>query len=256
MRTRRRSRRSARPSTTSPRTPERGLQDSAGRTLIALAEALPADLRRRAFAHSSWAREPGSSYERLEFLGDSVLGLSIARHLYEAFPERPEGDLARLRAHVVSRQSCAAVGRELGLAALLRREAAAQGLEQGGAAELVADSDTVLAELVEAVIGACLLEYGFEPVAAATVVAFATRVDYALLEHVDHKTVLQEQLARRGRSVTYALVEAIGPDHDRRFITAAIVDGDELGRGSGPSKKASEQEAAREALRRISRAEG
>ena len=185
-----------------------------------------------------------------------MLGLSIARHLYQAFPERPEGDLARLRAHVVSRQSCAAVGRELGLAALLRREAAAQGLEQGDAAELVAESDTVLAELVEAVIGACLLEYGFEPVAAATVAAFAQRVDYALVEHVDHKTVLQEELARRGRSVTYALVEATGPDHDRRFITAAVVDGDELGRGSGPSKKASEQEAAREALRRISRAEG
>ena len=88
--------------------------------------------------------------------------------------------------------------------------------------------------------------------AAAIVAAFARRVDYALDEHVDHKTVLQEELARRGRSVTYALVEATGPDHDRRFTSAAIVDGAELGRGSGPSKKASEQEAAREALRRIS----
>jgi ribonuclease-3 len=209
-----------------------------------------------AFAHASWAREPGSSYERLEFLGDSVLGLTIARHLYELFPDRPEGDLARLRAHVVSRPSCAAVARALDLGRLLLREAAAQGREQGEAAELVAGSDTVLAELVEAVIGACFLEYGLEPVAAATVAAFAQRVDYALEEYVDHKTVLQEELARRGRSVTYALVETTGPDHDRRFTSAAVVAGDELGRGSGPSKKTSEQEAAREALRRITRAEG
>ncbi len=79
--------------------------------------------------------------------------------------------------------------------------------------------------------------------------AFAERVAYAVEGHVDHKTVLQEELARRGASVTYELVETTGPDHERRFTTAAMVEGRELGRGSGPSKKASEQAAAREALR-------
>ncbi len=176
-----------------------------------------------------------------------MLGLAIARHLFERFPDRREGDLARVRAHVVSRPSCAAVGRELGLGDLLVSEAAAQRAD----ASALAASDTVLAELVEASIGACFLEYGLEPVAEATVAAFAGRVEYALEEHVDHKTVLQEELARQGGSVTYALIETSGPDHDRRFTTAALVDGAELGRGSGVSKKASEQEAAREALRQL-----
>ena len=117
---------------------------------------------------------------------------------------------------------------------------------------MLAASETVLAELVEAAIGACFLAFGFEPVAAAVVAAFAGRVEYVLEEHVDHKTVLQEELARQGGSVTYLLVDAIGPDHDRLFTTAAIVEGRELGRGSGSSKKASEQEAAREALRALS----
>ena len=87
---------------------------------------------------------------------------------------------------------------------------------------------------------------------ARIVAAFDPRIEYAMTSHVDHKTVLQEELARQGGSVTYALIETSGPDHDRRFTTAALVDGVELGRGSGVSKKASEQEAAREALRQLS----
>ena len=108
--------------------------------------------------------------------------------------------------------------------------------------------------MVEAGIGACFLEVGLESVADAVVEAFAGRVSYALDQHVDHKTVLQEELARQGWSVTYLLVDAIGPDHDRLFTTAAVVEGRELGRGSGSSKKASEQEAAREALEQIAQA--
>jgi ribonuclease-3 len=195
------------------------------------------------------ARE--SSYERLEFLGDSVLGLAIAQHLYRRFPDEPEGELARIRAHVVSRSSCAAAGRELDLGALLVEAARAHPAEAESSAETLADSETVLAELVEAAIGACYLASGFEPVAEAVVEAFANRIMYALDEHVDHKTVLQEQLARQGGSVTYVLVETTGPDHDRNFTSAAVADGRELGRGSGPSKKASEQEAAREALEEL-----
>jgi ribonuclease-3 len=213
---------------------------------------LPPDRRRAAFAHASWVAERGHSYERLEFLGDSVLGLSIAQHLYQRLPDRREGELARVRAHVVSRPSCAAVAREIGLGELLIREAAGQGAEAAASAVALAESDTVLAELVEAAIGACFLEFGLETVAAATVEAFAGRVAYALDEHVDHKTVLQEELARQGRSVTYSLIETTGPDHDRRFTSVALVDGAELGRGSGGSKKASEQEAAREARERLS----
>ena len=215
-------------------------------------EALPAESRRAVFSHSSWVVEREQSYERLEFLGDSVLSLSIARHLYERFPGRAEGDLARFRANIVSRPGCAAAARGLGLGEMLISEAAAIGPEAAATAPLLAESDTVLAEVVEAAIGACFLCFGLEPVAAAVVDAFAARVEYALERHVDHKTVLQEELARQGRSVTYLLVEAIGPDHERRFITAAVVDGQELGRGSGSSKKASEQEAAREALSALS----
>jgi ribonuclease III len=204
------------------------------------------------FSHSSWVAERERSYERLEFLGDSVLSLSIAAHLYHRFPDRPEGDLARFRANVVSRPGCADAARRLGLGALLESEAAAIGAEATATAPMLAASDTVLAELVEAAIGACFLAFGFERVAPAVVAAFAERVEYVLDEHVDHKTVLQEELARQGWSVTYLLVETIGPDHDRLFTTAALVEGRELGRGSGTSKKASEQEAAREALRSLS----
>src|SRR6478672_6324267 len=204
---RRRSRRSARRSITSPHTPEQ----PRGNGLRQLIEALPPERRRTVFAHSSWVAERGHSYERLEFLGDSVLGLDE----------------------------------------LFLREAA--GLPSDAAA--LATSDTVIAEVVEAGIGACFLEVGLERVADAVVEAFAGRVSYALDEHVDHKTVLQEELARQGGSVTYALAETTGPDHDRRFTSVALVEGAELGRGSGGSKKASEQEAAREALEQIARAD-
>jgi ribonuclease-3 len=204
------------------------------------------------FSHSSWVEVREQSYERLEFLGDSVLSLSIARHLYQRFPLRPEGDLARARANVVSRPGCAAAARGLGLGDLMVEESFSLGAEAIAAAPLLAQSDTVLAELVEAAIGACFLEFGFDLVAGAVVASFADRIEYALEQHVDHKTVLQEELARQGRSVTYLLVEAIGPDHDRLFTTAAVVDGREFGRGSGGSKKASEQEAAREALEVLS----
>ncbi len=204
------------------------------------------------FSHSSWVEAREQSYERLEFLGDSVLSLSIARHLYQRFPLRPEGDLARVRANVVSRPGCAAAARGLALGDLMVEESFSLGAEAIAAAPLLAQSETILAELVEAAIGACFLEFGFDMVAGAVVTAFADRIDYALDQHVDHKTVLQEELARQGRSVTYLLVEAIGPDHDRLFTTAAVVDGREFGRGSGGSKKASEQEAAREALEVLS----
>ena len=106
----------------------------------------------------------------------------------------------------------------------------------------------VLAALLEAALGALLLEHGYEPIQDAVVAAFAGRLDYALTSFVDHKTELQEALAREGRSVKYEIVETEGPPHDRRFTCAARVDGEQMGIGTGASKKAAEQEAAKQAL--------
>ena len=192
-----------------------------------------------------------ASYERLEFLGDGVLGLAVAGALYARFPDRPEGDLARIRAHVVSRSSCAVVGRELDLGADLRREGAHRGFAED--ADELAESETVLAAVVESAIGAAYLEFGFEEVRQAIVQTFAGRVEYALERYVDYKTVLQEELARRAASVTYLLTETSGPPHRRLFTTEAWVGDVELGRGSGSSKKISEQAAAREALANLDR---
>jgi ribonuclease-3 len=198
------------------------------------------------FTHSSWAPDRTLSYERLEFLGDSVLELAVARALYEAHPDFSEGRLAKIRSHVVSRQSCAVVARELDLA---------HRLQERGASELPEDelerlirNHNVLAALLEAALGALFLEHGFEKIEKAVIEAFAGRIEYALTTFVDHKTELQEALARDGRSVKYEIVEIEGPPHERRFTCAALIDGENLGIGSGPSKKAAEQEAAQQAL--------
>jgi ribonuclease III len=189
----------------------------------------------------------------MEFLGDGVLGLAIAADLYMRFPDRPEGDLARIRAHVVSRESCAAVARQLGLERDLRAAATPRVAVED--IEVLSGSDAVMAALVEAAIGATFLEFGLDAVAGAVVDAFDWRISFALDRHVDYKTVLQEELARRGASVTYALTETTGPPHQRVFTTSASVGELELGRGSGPSKKVSEQAAAREALANMDRLE-
>jgi ribonuclease-3 len=115
----------------------------------------------------------------------------------------------------------------------------------------LAANRNVLAALVEATLGALYLEHGFEPIRGAIVAAFADRIDYALQGHVDFKTELQEELARRGLTVSYSVLEVEGPPHDRRFTCAAVIDGKEAGVGSGASKKAAEQSAAREALEKI-----
>jgi ribonuclease-3 len=219
------------------------------RPLARLIDELPKRRDARVFTHSSWAPDRTLSYERLEFLGDSVLELAIARALYDAHPDFSEGRLAKIRSHVVSRQSCAVVARELDLG---------QRLQERGAKELPDDelgrlvrNRNVLAALLEAALGALFLEHGFAHVEAAVVDAFSSRIDYALNTHVDHKTELQEALARTGRQVVYTVIAAEGPPHERHFTCAAVVDGEELGVGEGGSKKAAEQEAAREALTKI-----
>ena len=242
-----RSRPSGRPSTTSPPTSSRGGDDVAS-SLLALIEALPGERLRHAFTHASWAPSRADSYERLEFLGDSVLGLAIAQELYDRFPEYSEGQLAKIRAHVVSRQSCAVVGMQLGLGRLLAAHAGAVDPEELGR---LAVNRNVIAALIEACLGALYLEHGFEPIRRPIVAAFRDRIDYALEGHVDFKTELQEELARRGQSVSYAVLEVEGPPHDRLFTCAAVIDGAELGTGTGASKKDAEQAAARQALERL-----
>jgi len=198
------------------------------------------------FTHSSWAPDRTLSYERLEFLGDSVLELAVAGALYEAHPDFSEGRLAKIRSHVVSRQSCAVVARELELGRRLR-ERGSDAVPEDELDRLCRNRN-VLAALLEAALGALFIEHGFEPIEHAVVAAFSGRIDYALTSFVDHKTELQEALARQGKSVRYEVVDSEGPPHDRRFTCAALVDGERTGIGTGRSKKAAEQEAARRTL--------
>jgi ribonuclease III len=200
------------------------------------------------FTHSSWASDRGASYERLEFLGDSVLELSVARALYERYPDFSEGRLAKIRSHVVSRQSCARVARELELGPML--------LERGRALrdeelEKLTRNRNVLAALLEAALAALFLEHGFEKVEPAIVAAFSEQIEYAATQHVDYKTELQEALARRKRQVSYSVLEVEGPAHERLFTCAALIDGRQMGEGAGRTKKDAEQEAAQQALAAI-----
>jgi ribonuclease-3 len=241
----RRFRQSGRLSTTSRRTSRRR------RTLGELIDALPPDRLAAAFTHASWAGERSDSYERLEFLGDSVLELAVADELYRRFPDYSEGKMAKIRSHVVSRASCAVVARELGLGErLLATAAGASAAEDVGR---LAGNRNVLAAVLEAAIAALYLERGFAEVAPPIVGAFEARIEYALTNHVDHKTELQETLARSGRGVVYELLATEGPPHERTFKAAAVIDGEAAGVGRGSSKKAAEQNAAAEALARLER---
>jgi ribonuclease III len=177
-----------------------------------------------------------------------VLELAIARALYDRYQDFSEGRLAKVRSHVVSRASCAVVARELRLDELLveRGEGVA-----GDELELLRGNRNVLAAILEAALAALYLEHGFERIEQPIVETFAGRIEYAVTSHVDHKTELQEVLARDGRSVSYIVLDVDGPPHDRRFTCAAVIDEEQVGVGHGRSKKAAEQEAAREALSKL-----
>jgi ribonuclease III len=245
----RRSRRSGRLSTTSLRTSSSGAPAGQPTRLAELIEQLPSERLDNAFTHPSWAANRSESYERLEFLGDSVLELAVARALYERFPDLTEGRLAKIRSHVVSRASCAVVARELQLGAQLvergRKVVPPDELDR------LSRNRNVLAALVEAALAALFLEHGFEAIEGPIVEAFSGRIEYAATTHVDFKTELQEALAALGQQVSYSVLDVEGPPHDRRFTSAAVIDGDQAGVGFGASKKAAEQEAARQALEKI-----
>jgi ribonuclease-3 len=213
-------------------------------------DALPAETRTRALTHSSWVPERVDSYGRLAFLGDSVLGLAIAEHLFRKNPKSDIGRLTKVHGQAVSGRACAAVAEALGLPELIR-EAAADGLEGGIDVGALLESERALASVCEAVIGACYLELGYGEVAEATVAAFAEQIEIASGTLLDHKSALQERLARDGTTVSYDVTGEAGPPHDRRFEVAARVNGTVIGEGSGRSKKAAEQEAAARAIEHL-----
>lgn len=199
------------------------------------------------FTHASWTERRSDSYERLAFLGDSVLGLAVTDYLYPRFEAERfgAGRLTKLRAQTVSGRSCKAVAERLGLP---ERLLAAAPQSTSPTARALVGTERVLASVMEAVIGACYLAYGFERTAAGVVEAFEPQVQEALEHPGDSKSALQERLARRGALVDYTVVSEVGPPHDRTFEVVAAVAGDEIGRGSGRSKKDAEQAAATMAL--------
>ena len=201
-----------------------------------------------ALSHSSYANEHRSaglkSNERLEFLGDSVLGFVTAEFLFAQHPDLPEGDLIRIRAALVCEQSLFEVAQKLDLGRYLKL---GRGEEAGGGRKRI----SILADATEAVFAAVYLDGG---IGAASQLIHRVLLDAEREEAVeerrrDYKTALQELVQRTpGRAITYQLVEETGPDHCRVFVMEVSVDGQAAGRGEGRSKKEAEQAAARAAL--------
>lgn len=224
-----------------PRTPKA----EGGDTLADLLDELPERLARQAFTHASWVDHRAESYERLAFLGDVVLSLAVSTHLFPRFERHGAGRLTKVRAQAVSGAACAQVATEIGVPARLRARAPDGDTRSF---EMLAGSERVLASVCEAVIGAAYLAFGLDRTARAVVLAFADRIDAALARSIDYKSLLQERLARRAEVVAYRIESQGGPAHERSFVAVAEVDGRELGRGKGRSKKGAEQEAALVAL--------
>jgi len=231
-------------------TPGRPRGDDSTAALRELLQGLPPELATAVFTHASWTSRRSESYERLAFLGDSVLALAVTAHLYPRLePDRYDaGRLTKIRAQAVSGRACRAVAERLGIPGRLRDAA-----PEASSVEALIATERVLASVIEAVIGACFLHFGYERTAAAVVDAFAAEIADALENPVDFKSALQELLARRGELVSYDVVEEHGPPHDRTFAVRAVINGDEVGRGVGRSKKDAEQEAAQAALEALER---
>ena len=195
----------------------------------------------RALTHRSYAYEHGGipTNERLEFLGDAVLGLVITDALYTRHPDLPEGQLAKLRASVVNAKALADVGRSLGLGAFVR-------LGRGEEATGGRDKSSILADTVEAVIGAVYVDAGLEAATGLLHRRFDPLLDEAAGRGaaLDWKTSLQELTAARGLGVPEYVVHESGPDHLKVFVATALVASRPSGSGEGTSKKEAEQRAA------------
>lgn len=227
--------------------PEQDAVGDAVSPLLELVDELEPKSRALALTHSSWADRRTGAWGRLAFLGDSVLGLAVAEHVFALFPRSDIGRLTKIHGQVVSGRACAEVAVLLGVPAML--EEARPGDTDGGiSVEELVESERAMASIVESLIGACYLELGIERTAAATLAAFEPQIELATGTLLDFKSALQEQLARRGKTVVYEIVEESGPPHDRVFRIEARVGGEAIGAGEGPSKKAAEQAAAERAL--------
>jgi ribonuclease III len=207
----------------------------------------------RALTHRSYAYENGGlpTNERLEFLGDSVLGLVVTDTLYNGHPDLPEGHLAKLRAAVVQMGALAEVARELSLGSYVRLGRGEEGT--GGR-----DKPSILADTLEAVIGATYVDCGLDAARSLVHQLFDPVIERSALlgAGLDWKTSLQELTAVRNLGVPEYVVKDSGPDHQKLFRAVVRVNGKELGAGEGRSKKAAEQLAAESAWRAITAESG
>ena len=206
-------------------------------------------LLQNALTHSSYANERWHnsllSNERLEFLGDSVLGMLVAEYLFRNFPNRPEGELTRMRADMVCEKTLAAAANRIGLGNHLLL---GHGEEQGGGRK----RDSILADAVESVIAACFLDGGIQAALQFIQKFILVEVPVTKLHNVDYKTQLQELVQQRKNQVlSYSLVSQSGPDHDKKFDVEVSLNGTVVGSGSGSSKKRAEQAAACAAIEKL-----
>jgi ribonuclease-3 len=207
------------------------------------------ELRTTALTHRSYAFEYGRTVtnERLEFLGDAVLGLVVTDMAYRTYPELPEGSLAKLRAAIVNMTALADVARGLGLG---RHVLLGKGEEQSGGR----DKSSILADALESVFGAIYLDLGLDTARRVIETLFRPRMEaYVRGEgERDYKTILQELASQALRSMPDYRIEERGPDHEKEFTATVFLGGEPFGTGIGRSKKEAEQQAAREAFGRMS----
>ena len=206
-------------------------------------------LLQNALTHSSYANERWHnsllSNERLEFLGDSVLGMLVAEYLYHNFPNRPEGELTRMRADMVCEQTLAAAANRIGLGSHLLL---GHGEEQGGGRH----RNSILADAMESVIAACFLDGGIEAALKVVQQFILVEVPVTKLHNADYKTKLQELVQQKKNQVlSYRLAGQSGPDHDKQFDVEVSLNGSVVGSGSGSSKKRAEQMAAKAAIEHL-----
>lgn len=216
-------------------------QEAADALVRRIGVSIDPDLLVLALTHRSFAYEAGGlpTNERLEFLGDSVLGIVVTDHLYHAHPDLPEGELAKMRAACVSQKALAAVARELELGPCVL-------LGKGETATGGHDKDSILCDAFEAILGAVYLTHGID--VSREVVLRLVGPSLKAAAHsgaaLDWKTSLQERCAALGLPAPVYEVEGDGPDHARVFTARALVDGELKGEGTGTAKKHAEQEAA------------
>lgn len=227
------------------------MTDSHAALLEALGVSLPAELLTIALTHRSYSYENGGlpTNERLEFLGDAVLGLTITEELYHRHPERAEGDLAKLRASIVNTQALADVGRGLTGDGLGAHLFLGKGEENSGGA----DKSSILADGVESLLGAIYLEHGLTVVREVILRLFSELLDTAptLGAGLDWKSSLQELTAARGLGAPVYVVTSTGPDHDKEFSATVVIGEADYGHGVGRTKKEAELKAAASAWKTL-----